>query len=765
MGTSKLGNMLVEDGLLSESDRRTIKRTCGTGGSAFARGILAMGLLDEDELAAYIAEHTSWKVAAKNLLDTVQPGAWGSVDRPLVEQLEVLPVRIAGDTLHVAMIDPLDLDTISQLEFFSGYKILPIIATMTQVRSGLLKFLPDYQAAHSQLEDFLKNHSLTASKRVRMADESLYDDLPTPDSFTVKGFEEPAPSSKPAPAKRAAAKPAAKAAQAKSAPSVQENLDENEGIEFSADDDMEVAEVEELSEASFDATDEVEVDIDLSGDSSSDEDDLFSLDEESFAEPTAQAKGASKIEADSFGSDDGDDSVFDDPMLEPDVDLKAAPKAKNKIEPEDDLEDLMDLSDFDPDKTISDDDLNLDFDLTPKAAAKKQTAPAVDIDTPIEPSDGLADDFGDLSDDLNADFSSSIAPQDGSTDDLFAESDGLLLDGNDTPKTKQTEGGLDSLDLDSGNLLEPDFDSELSADFNALSVDSSDDLDLDSLSETKDAKADQGAIDETDFSFDGEDSKATTPSLQAADDELLTLDESSIDMLSDDDVGSLLDEQPEPVFESVAAATDALLANDGLEAIDDLEGMESSESLDDLESMVISEPVHDKKSSVIEPTAQSLSININKMFFHVSMASETKTAIGAIASDLKASGFSTGMVIGGTANSQFRPECGWQDSQSGNQPSTTAAALQDKGIAAALGRLPSAWTPLDDAVRGGDLKVFASLQRQNKKLYGIKFSDSSAKRDTVIVTAMAIEICENKDLMQMAADLFKQVASKSKGAA
>ena len=53
----------------------------------------------------------------------------------------------------------------------------------------------------------------------------------------------------------------------------------------------------------------------------------------------------------------------------------------------------------------------------------------------------------------------------------------------------------------------------------------------------------------------------------------------------------------------------------------------------------------------------------------------------------------------------------------------------------------------------------------NKRLYGIKFSDSNAKRDTVIVTAMASEICENKDLMQMAADLFKQVAAKNKGAA
>ena len=45
MGTSGLGNLLVDEGLLTEVDRRTIKRTCGTGGGAFAKSIIALGVL------------------------------------------------------------------------------------------------------------------------------------------------------------------------------------------------------------------------------------------------------------------------------------------------------------------------------------------------------------------------------------------------------------------------------------------------------------------------------------------------------------------------------------------------------------------------------------------------------------------------------------------------------------------------------------------------------------------------------------------------
>ena len=43
MATSGLGVLLVDEGLLSEADRRTIKRASGNLGSAFARSVLAMG--------------------------------------------------------------------------------------------------------------------------------------------------------------------------------------------------------------------------------------------------------------------------------------------------------------------------------------------------------------------------------------------------------------------------------------------------------------------------------------------------------------------------------------------------------------------------------------------------------------------------------------------------------------------------------------------------------------------------------------------------
>lgn len=172
MGTSGLGALLVEEGLLTEIDRRTIKRTCGTHGSAFARAVIALGLLDEDELAAFLAERTRWRVTGKDLARESSREAIGALDPPLIQRLEVLPLRITGQTLHIAMVDPLDHDTIKQVEFFTGYKVQPHIATFSQIRNGLERSLKGYKPQPSHLEDLITNHALAASRRLRIVDQA-----------------------------------------------------------------------------------------------------------------------------------------------------------------------------------------------------------------------------------------------------------------------------------------------------------------------------------------------------------------------------------------------------------------------------------------------------------------------------------------------------------------------------------------------------------------------------------------------------------------
>ena len=170
MATSRLGLLLVEDGLLTEADRRTIKRNCGGEGAAFARSILAIGLLAEDELAAFLAEKTQWRVAPMDLLAAAEKEAIDAVDRILMQRLEAIPLRIQDGVLHVAVVDPLDQDTLNQLAFFTGSKVRPVIATLSAIRAALKGLDQEYRPERTHLEAFMTNHAVAASRQLRIGE-------------------------------------------------------------------------------------------------------------------------------------------------------------------------------------------------------------------------------------------------------------------------------------------------------------------------------------------------------------------------------------------------------------------------------------------------------------------------------------------------------------------------------------------------------------------------------------------------------------------
>src|SRR6476469_6890657 len=101
MGASGLGSLLVKEGFLTEQDRLTITKTCGQGSWAFAKSILAMGLLDEDELAAFFAERTRYQIAPKDFLRHIDQTAVHALDQRLVSKLEVIPLKKAPGRITV----------------------------------------------------------------------------------------------------------------------------------------------------------------------------------------------------------------------------------------------------------------------------------------------------------------------------------------------------------------------------------------------------------------------------------------------------------------------------------------------------------------------------------------------------------------------------------------------------------------------------------------------------------------------------------------
>ena len=184
MGASGLGPLLVREGFLTERDWRVIAKTAGNGSWAIAKGILAAGLLDEDELVSLLADRTNFKVVSKAVLRKIDPALFTRIGSSLCLQLEVLPVTLEKNILTIAVLDPLDRGTVHQMEFFTHYKIVPVIASHSLIRTGLRLIKPDFEPTPSSLECFLSNHVMAALRYQKLQDK-IRKAPPEPSETTV----------------------------------------------------------------------------------------------------------------------------------------------------------------------------------------------------------------------------------------------------------------------------------------------------------------------------------------------------------------------------------------------------------------------------------------------------------------------------------------------------------------------------------------------------------------------------------------------------
>ncbi len=69
----------------------------------------------------------------------VEKRALNYVNRDLAFSLNCMPVKLRGERLMVAMVDPGDSKALERLQFFSQCKVVPLVATPTAIRSTLVQ--------------------------------------------------------------------------------------------------------------------------------------------------------------------------------------------------------------------------------------------------------------------------------------------------------------------------------------------------------------------------------------------------------------------------------------------------------------------------------------------------------------------------------------------------------------------------------------------------------------------------------------------------
>jgi len=157
-----LTDVLVEDGLLDETKAKEINLKRLKTGQTEEEIIRSLRIISEDDLVKAKAKFL--RVDFVNLDETAfSPEALSFVPRSVAEKYSLVPFYFdkKNGTLSVAMVNPLDLETVEFIEKKSGLKVKAVMATAKQIDFFVSEKYEREQGITSEVASALKERTKT----------------------------------------------------------------------------------------------------------------------------------------------------------------------------------------------------------------------------------------------------------------------------------------------------------------------------------------------------------------------------------------------------------------------------------------------------------------------------------------------------------------------------------------------------------------------------------------------------------------------------
>ncbi len=156
----RLGEILIERGKIEQEDLDRALELQQERGDKLGKTLVDMGLIAQRDMLAALSDQLGIPLIAIEGAPPAVPELEGLSAR-FLRQCRAFPVTLAEQTLTVAMADPLDFETISALNAFSGLEIRPALASEAEVLDAI-----DRHYGESERQSFIEGSSDEASENL-----------------------------------------------------------------------------------------------------------------------------------------------------------------------------------------------------------------------------------------------------------------------------------------------------------------------------------------------------------------------------------------------------------------------------------------------------------------------------------------------------------------------------------------------------------------------------------------------------------------------
>ncbi len=189
----RLGDILKEAGLIDEFQLQSALSHQRNWKGKLGSILVDLRFIKESELAKVLSEKL--RIPRVDLFDPEIPAETINLIKPEVAKKHgVVPVKVEGRVLTLAMDDPMAMEVLDEVRFITGLAVKPALAMENEIRDAIKKY---YDKEAVQHKEELTIHEKLQAAPVKM---EIVREAPEPETRTA------AEGSRPAPAERDAGK-------------------------------------------------------------------------------------------------------------------------------------------------------------------------------------------------------------------------------------------------------------------------------------------------------------------------------------------------------------------------------------------------------------------------------------------------------------------------------------------------------------------------------------------------------------------------------
>jgi hypothetical protein len=176
--TLKLGELLLKEKMVTSDQLEEALKNQMIYGIRLGSSLVEMGCIDEEVLARLLSTKLGVPCVGRKELAAVSKDLINKFPRRLVEAHQVVPLKLEGNRLSLAMTDPTDFQAIEEIGFVTGFIVQPFIAADVHISRALAKH---YQISLGQVR-----YQQVADQRRKGGNE----DAEKPATITMPTFTE-----------------------------------------------------------------------------------------------------------------------------------------------------------------------------------------------------------------------------------------------------------------------------------------------------------------------------------------------------------------------------------------------------------------------------------------------------------------------------------------------------------------------------------------------------------------------------------------------